>query len=157
MEQVSWDAAQVFVRKLSQKTGKQYSLPSEAEWEYAARAGSQTDFSFGDDVSQLSRYGWFATNSENQTHPVGEKLPNRFGLYDTHGNVGEWTQDCWNFNYVGAPNDGSAWTNGNCHARIYRGGSYNYSPDKMRIAMRNLNDTSFRSPSVGLRVARNLN
>jgi formylglycine-generating enzyme required for sulfatase activity len=157
VEQVSWDDAQVFVRKLSQKTGKQYRLPSEAEWEYAARAGSQTVFSFGDDEGQLGRYGWFAFNSGNQTHPVGEKLPNSFGLHDIHGNVGEWTQDCWSSNYSRAPNDGSAWTSGNCYSRIYRGGSYNYSAYKIHVAMRHLNDTAFRSPSVGLRIARNLN
>ena len=109
VEQVSWSDAQEFVRRLSAKTGKTYRLPSEAEWEYAARAGSRTEWSFGDSQNELGRYAWFNANSGNTTHPVGEKLPNAFGLHDMHGNVWEWTEDCWNDNYNGAPNDGSAW------------------------------------------------
>ena len=85
VEQVSWDDAQAFVKKLSEKTGKQYRLPSEAEWEYAARAGSQTAYSFGDDARELGRYAWFGENSGQTTHPVGEKQPNAFGCFSPTG------------------------------------------------------------------------
>ena len=104
VENVSWDDVQVFIQRLNAQTGKSYRLPTEAEWEYAARAGSTTDYSFGDDVSQLGRYAWYTANSGGETHPVGEKQPNGFGLYDMHGNVWEWVQDCYISNYAGAPN-----------------------------------------------------
>jgi formylglycine-generating enzyme required for sulfatase activity len=157
VERVSWDDAQGFVRKLSQKTGKQYRLPSEAEWEYAARAGSQTVFSFGDDEGQLGRYGWFASNSNNQTRQVGEKLPNRFGLHDMHGNVMEWMQDCLNnYSYSDAPNDGRAWEGGNCSLRVSRGGSWKSSPQDTRSASRFVISTTTRYYNSGLRVVRAL-
>ena len=88
---VSWDDIQPYLRWLSKVTGKPYRLLSEAEWEYAASAGSQTAYSFGDDEKELDRYAWFDENSGGKTHPVGEKLPNAFGLYDMYGNVYEWT------------------------------------------------------------------
>jgi formylglycine-generating enzyme required for sulfatase activity len=154
VDRVSWNDADDFVRKLSQKTGKTYRLPSEAEWEYAARAGSQTAFSFGDDVSQLSRYGWFTSNAGNQTRPVGEKLPNSFGLYDTHGNVWELTRDCWNKNYSGAPNDGSAWESGDCSLRVARGGSVFFAAEFLRTAYRN--PAHVAHSYTGFRVARTL-
>ena len=156
VDRVSWNDAEEFVRKLSQKTGKQYRLPSEAEWEYAARAGSQTDFSFGDDVSQLSRHGWFTSNAGNQTRPVGEKLPNRFGLYDTHGNVRELTRDCWNINYSGAPNDGSAWESGDCSLRVARGGSVVLGAELLRTAYRTIYNAHLAHPNTGFRIARTL-
>jgi formylglycine-generating enzyme required for sulfatase activity len=154
VEQVSWNDTQEFIQKLNAKTGKTYRLPTEAEWEYAARAGSQTEFSFGDNESELGKYSWFYSNSSNQTHPVGEKQPNAFGLFDMHGNVWEWTQDCWNENYVGAPNDGSAWTQGDCSRRVLRGGSWNYNPQVLRSAFRGRFTTAFRNDNVGFRVAR---
>lgn len=153
VEQVSWDDAQEFVQKLSIKTGKKYRLPSEAEWEYSARAGSQTVFSFGDDENQLSRYAWFSGNSELQTHQVGEKPPNSFGLHDMHGNVWEWTQDCWNQDYDGAPNDASAWVSGYCKSRVLRGGSWYDSPADLRSANRG-GITTIRYSLSGFRVAR---
>ena len=155
VEQVSWDDAQAFVKKLSEKTGKQYRLPSEAEWEYAARAGSQTAYSFGDDARELGRYAWFGENAGQTTHPVGEKQPNAFGLYDMSGNVWEWTEDCWNDNYGGAPSDGRAWTTGACSKRVLRGGSWAFSPRYLRAANRNGDSTAVRfNYGYGFRVAR---
>ncbi len=151
---VSWDDIQLYLRWLSKVTGKTYRLLSEAEWEYAARAGSQTTYSFGDDEKELGRYAWFDENSGGKTHPVGEKLPNSFGLYDMHGNVFEWTQDCWNGSYNGAPNDGSAWTAGNCSLRVVRGGSWFYIPQSLRSAFRNWNSSASRVTINGFRVAR---
>jgi formylglycine-generating enzyme required for sulfatase activity len=156
VEQVSWDDAQEFIKRLNAKTGQKYRLPSEAEWEYAARAGSPTNYSFGDDTNQLSRFAWFADNSGNTTHPVGEKTANNFGLNDMHGNVWEWTQDCWNGNYAGAPADGSAWTAGDCFMRIARGGSWLFYPQELRAAYRFRYGTTNRLNSFGLRVARTL-
>jgi len=156
VENVSWDDIQEFLRRLNSKTGRIYRLPSEAEWEYAARAGSQTIYHFGDKADELNRYAWFQGNSGSVTHPVGEKLPNAFGLYDMHGNVWEWTDDCWNRDYSGAPTDGSAWIRGACGRRVLRGGSHFIGPDSARSAYRSSNDTSARSFSYGFRLARTL-
>jgi formylglycine-generating enzyme required for sulfatase activity len=109
VELVSWDGATEFCRKLSKSTGKKYTLPSEAQWEYACRAGCQGKFCFGDSESDFGNYAWWGGNSDDMTHPVGEKRPNRFGLYDMHGNVCEWCLDWYHDNYEGAPTNGSAW------------------------------------------------
>ena len=154
VEQVSWDDAQEFVKKLSAKTGRNYRLPSEAEWEYVARAGSTTDFSLGNDVKLLAKYAWFDQNSDDKTHPVGLKKPNSFGLYDMHGNVWEWTQDCWNDNYVGAPTDGSSWTERFCSLLVVRGGSWFNYQSGLRSGGRFRYSSRFRNDNVGFRVAR---
>ncbi len=155
VEQVSWEDAQVFVKKLSEKTGKRYRLPTEAEWEYAARAGSQALYSFGDDVQQLGQYAWFTGNAMNVTHPVGEKRPNAFGLHDVHGNVWEWTEDCWHDDYKGAPADGSAWGKKECSRWVLRGGSFVVYPQNLRSAFRGYLSIVMRIDyMVGLRVAR---
>jgi len=115
VETVSWDDAQAFCQKLSKLTGKTYRLPSESEWEYACRAGTQTRYYFGDNENQLKEYAWYDANSNKQTQPVGQKKPNNWGLYDMLGNVWEWCEDDWCESYNGAPKDGGA--------RIY---NYNY-------------------------------
>ena len=108
VERVSWDDVQEFIRKLNKKEGTdKYRLPSEAEWEYACRAGATTRYSFGDSESKLGDYAWYHENSGDKTHPVGKKKPNPYGLYDMHGNVWERVQD-ERHSYDGAPNDGSA-------------------------------------------------
>ena len=110
VERVSWDNVQRFITKLNDKEGtSKYRLPSEAEWEYACRAGTTTRYSFGDNESELGEYAWYSSNSDSQTHPVGQKRANPWGLYDMHGNVWEWVQDCWHDSYSGAPADGRAW------------------------------------------------
>lgn len=153
VENVSWDDAQEFVKLLSQKTGKTYRLPSEAEWEYAARAGSTSTYPWGDSVSDLNEYAWFSDNSLS-TRPVGLKKPNQFGLYDMIGNVWEWTEDCTNLNYIGAPIDGSAWISGNCADRVVRGGSWSNDSQSQRSASRASGNKANRNYGSGFRVAR---
>lgn len=154
VEQVSWDDAQEFVKKLSEKTGKLYRLPSESEWEYAARGGMQTAYSFSDDTADLNSFAWFMDNSNSQPHPVGDKSPNAFGLCDMHGNVWEWVKDSWNSSYVGAPLDGSAWTVGSNNERVLRGGSWRNFPEYLRSATRNYAGANVRYSDFGFRVAR---
>ncbi len=153
VENVTWDEAQQYVQRLSQKTGKQYRLPSEAEWEYAARAGSATPYPKGNSDSELSTYAWYSANATT-TNPVGMKTSNQFGLYDMLGNVYEWTQDCWGANYSGAPADGTAWTIGRCSERVIRGGSWNNTSDYLRYAFRIKRSTTTRNFNIGFRVAR---
>ncbi len=153
VENVSWIDVQEFVRRLSVKTGKLYRLPSEAEWENAARAGSQSAYSFGDSSEELTRYAWFSMNSGGRTHAVGGKLPNAFGLHDMHGNVWEWTQDCWNENYIGAPTNGGAWTSGICSRPVARGGSWDFAPQFLRTAYRESNPSMAPGSGLGFRVA----
>jgi formylglycine-generating enzyme required for sulfatase activity len=110
VDSVSWEDAQEFIKKLNEIEGNnKYRLPSESEWEFACRAGTQTRYPFGDDGSKLYEYAWYDKNSGKKTHPVGQKKPNPWGLYDMHGNVWEWCQDTEHENYNGAPSDGSAW------------------------------------------------
>ena len=154
VDHVSWEMAQSFVEKLSKITGKKYRLPSEAEWEYAARAGSTHEYYDSDDVNSLDQYAWFKGNSDMEVHPVGKKKPNRFGLYDMHGNVWEWTQDCWNPDYQGAPATQAAWEQGNCESRVNRGGSWFNVARMLRSAFRSRFSIELKSPYFGLRVAR---
>jgi formylglycine-generating enzyme required for sulfatase activity len=151
VDQVSWDDAQAFVKKLSEKTGQQYRLPSEAEWEYACRAGGQAEYCGGDRVDDV---GWYSTNSILSTRPVGGKQANAWGLHDMSGNVWEWTQDCWNDNYSGAPADGSAWITGSCSLRVVRGGSMFNISQNLRAAYRFRNAFAVQRVDLGLRVAR---
>lgn len=153
---VSWHDVQAYVRWLSQKTGKPYRLLSEAEWEYAARAGTTTKYSFGDDESQLGDHAWYGGNSGSKTHPAGEKRPNAFGLYDMHGNVWEWVQDCWTGNYNGAPADGSTTENNHCTSNMVRGGSWFFDPKHLRTAIRASSPPANRYDGFGFRVARML-
>ena len=154
VESINWNDAQEFSRRLSQRTGKNYRLPSESEWEYAARAGSSSKWSFGDDESQLGAYAWFTTNSNGTTHSVAQKTPNAFGLYDMHGNVWEWVQDVWHGGYQGAPGDGSAWMSGGDQAWLLRGGAWNGDPVNLRSASRIHNGPFNRFYNSGMRIAR---
>ena len=167
VERVNWNDAKEFVRKLSAKTGKTYRLLSEAEWEYVARAGSSTIYWWGDTAShEYANYGTdkccggLARGRDRwkNTSPVGSFAANRFGLHDIHGNVWEWTEDCWHENYSGAPTDGSAWTRkGECDRRVLRGGSWDFIPRVVRSAFRVGNDSLIQYYNVGFRVARDLN
>lgn len=154
VENISWEDAQDFIRKLSKKTGKNYRLPSESEWEFAARAGSFSQFSFGDDPAELEQYAWYDKNSQGKSHPVGLKKPNRFGLFDMLGNVWERTEDCWNIDYDGAPHDGSPWTAGDCARRVVRGGSWVNLSQFHRSAYRFRYSPTSHYEFIGLRVAR---
>ncbi len=150
---VSWEDAQAYVSWLRRKTGKEYRLLSEAEWEYAARAGTVTRYSFGDYLSpREANYGGTA----GKTQPVGSYAPNGFGLCDMHGNAWEWVQDCWHNNYAGAPAGGRAWENGDCADRVLRGGSWYFISRDLRSARRFGNDAGSRLDYVGFRVARTL-
>jgi len=155
VENVSWNDVQEFIAKLNQKTGQKYRLPSEAEWEYAARAGTTTEWSYGNDESKLGNYSWYSHNSGSRAQAVGLKLSNAFGLFDMHGNVREWTQDCWHETYAGAPTDGSAWTTGcSSNDRVLRGGSLVNGPAGLRSAFRNWLNPDGRLISDGFRLAR---
>jgi len=155
VECVSWDDVQDFITKLNEKEGTdKYRLPSEAEWEYACRAGTTTRHSFDDDESELYDYAWYYLNSGWQTHPVGQKKPNSWGLYDMYGNVHEWVQDCWHSDYNGAPTDGSAWEVACYHGavRVYRGGSWGGCARLCQSAYRDQDDPRGRSDSLGFRL-----
>ena len=155
---VSWDDATEYAAWLSAETGKRYRLATEAEWEYAARAGSTTEYSWGNDI------GSNRANCDNEdcgdqwvyTAPVGSFSANAWGLHDMHGNVWEWVQDCWNKSYVGAPTDGSAWTSGECGRRVIRGGSWLYNPGNLRSAYRFGNSRSDRDNDIGFRLAQDM-
>jgi len=139
VEQVSWNDAQEFIKKLNAKTGKQYRLPSEAEWEYACRAGAQQEYCGSDNVDSVA---WYVSNRGNSsTHPVGRKQPNAWGLYDMSGNVWEWVEDC---------------SNGDCAYRVLRGGSWYYDPQGTRAASRYGSRPSNGSYEDGFRLARML-
>jgi formylglycine-generating enzyme required for sulfatase activity len=157
--------AQLYLRWLSQKTGQVYRLPTEAEWEYACRAGTKTAFSFGDTISteQANYDGHYTYNGGQRgayvqgTSKVGAYQPNPWGLFDMHGNVWEWTQDVVHDNYVGAPADGRAWEEGGDPARrVLRGGSWLYNPRYLRSAVRNGFSAVLANDIVGFRVARKL-
>jgi hypothetical protein len=157
---VSWGDAVEYAKWLSGQTGKLYRVPTEAEWEYVARAGTETDYWWGNEMKSWmanckgdSRWGG------NQTSPVGSFQPNPFGLYDTAGNVWEWVEDCWHEDYQFAHTEGSAWleANGdNCSGRVIRGGSWANYPEFLRASHRFWNDTDFRTNYLGFRLAQDL-
>jgi len=161
VEQVSWDDANTFCLKLSLKTGKTYHLPSEAEWEYACRAGTTTPFYFGETITpELVNYNGnynYAAGPKGvyreKTTPVGSFPPNDFGLFDMHGNVWEWCADVWHENYHGVPTDGSIWEAGGDHSyRLLRGGSWDGYAVWCRAAHRHEDAPDSRSLDIGLRV-----
>jgi formylglycine-generating enzyme required for sulfatase activity len=163
VEQVSWYDAVEFCDRLKKHTGRSYRLPTEAEWEYACRAGTTTPFHFGKtfttDVANYDGNYTYADGSRGEyreeTTPVDHfDIANAFGLCDMHGNVYEWCQDHWHENYEGAPNDGSAWlTNDENASRVIRGGSWNTSPRNCRSAYRNDDAPDFRYFNLGFRVS----
>jgi formylglycine-generating enzyme required for sulfatase activity len=157
VESVNWDDCQQFVDKLNAKShpgGGKFRLPTEAQWEYACRAGSTTRYCFGDDESRFGEYAWFQENSGSRAHPVGEKKPNAWGLYDMYGNVWEWCQDWYDKGYYAAsptddppgPSTGSF--------RVIRGGSWDYAAWRCWSARRNVGSPGLRAYSLGFRVSR---
>ncbi len=157
VEQVSWIDIQQFIQKLNKKTGQNYRLPSEAEWEYAARAGSTTQYSWGNDIGRNNANcnGCGSEWDNKSTAPVGQFKPNSFGLHDTHGNVWEWVQDGNHDNYHAAPTDGSAWESGGDEKRrVLRGGSWYIIPANLRSALRFRLSPDLRDGGIGFRLAR---
>ena len=152
VESVSWNDAMEFCRQLSEKEGKEYRLPIEAEWEYACRAGSRTEWCFGDSESQLAGYAWYFDNSDHTTHPVGQKKPNGWGLYDMHGNVWEWCSDWYVRDYYenSSANDPQGPSSGS--HRVIRGGSWNTVACYSRSANRFDYSPGNRSGILGFRV-----
>jgi len=144
---VSWHDARAFCERIDGR------LPTEAEWEYACRAGTTTRFYAGGNEADLDRAGWYDANSGGRVHPVGQKKPNVFGLYDMHGNVWEWCEDDWHGNYKCAPTDGNAWIdNPRGGARAVRGGSWFFDPPYCRSACRLGFDPDYRNDGIGFRV-----
>jgi formylglycine-generating enzyme required for sulfatase activity len=137
---------------MRKRGGEHYRLPTEAEWEYAARAGTTTEYSFGDDESLLGDYAWYGKNSGGHVHIVGQKKPNPYGLYDMHGNVWEWCADSWHENYKGAPTDGQVWNGGDESRRVLRGGSWYRLPRNARTADRDRCASDERVDLYGFRV-----
>jgi formylglycine-generating enzyme required for sulfatase activity len=171
---VSWDDAQAYVSWLSARTGHAYRLPTEAEWEYAARAGTRTARYFSDNPTEFCHYSNIAdvdfrrqypgtTSGIGACHdgyaftsPAGRFPPNQYGLYDMLGDVMDWTEDCWNANYSGAPTDGTAWLTGDCSRHVVHGGSWDADLSVVRSAMRRGPPTFYRVTTFGFRVARTL-
>nr|VFJ53118.1 MAG: Formylglycine-generating enzyme, required for sulfatase activity, contains SUMF1/FGE domain [Candidatus Kentron sp. FM]VFJ60561.1 MAG: Formylglycine-generating enzyme, required for sulfatase activity, contains SUMF1/FGE domain [Candidatus Kentron sp. FM]VFK12981.1 MAG: Formylglycine-generating enzyme, required for sulfatase activity, contains SUMF1/FGE domain [Candidatus Kentron sp. FM] len=167
---VSWEDARAYAEWLSDQTGKQYRLPTEAEWEYAARAGTTTPFSTGDciDIDQANydgyRFSYANCDSkigggrkEPKIISTGHLPPNPWGLHEMHGNVSEWTADCWHDGYEGAPADGGVWgpeNNGDCSVRVIRGGHFSNAPRAIRSAARNSVSLEVASPRIGIRLVR---
>jgi formylglycine-generating enzyme required for sulfatase activity len=154
VETVSWDDAVEFCKRLSAKEGQTYRLPTEAEWEHACRAGSPTRYCFGDDGSRLVEYAWFKANSDEHTHPVGQKKPNAWGLHDMHGNVWEWCNDWYGEDYhAKSPKDdppGPATGS----TRVFRGGSWYNAAGRCQSKDRFVNYPTNRTSVLGFRVAR---
>ena len=160
---VSWnDITTEYLPWLSRKTGKAYRLLSEAEWEYAARAGTTTPFWWGSSIStgQANYHGDYTYGGgpkgeyRDRTVPVDSFKANPWGLFNVHGNLWEWVQDCWNEDYNGAPLDGSARATGNCRDRVRRGGSWNNTPERLRSAYRSPSYSFIEDSIMGFRVAR---
>ncbi len=156
---ITWDEAQEYVAWVSQMTGKPYRLLTEAEWEYAARAGTATAYYWGEEIGKGNANcdGCGSEWDGRQTSPVNSFKPNEFGLYDMAGNVWQWVQDCAHPSYDGAPSDGSARTDGDCGRRAVRGGSWAYGPQDLRSAFRDWFASGGRDNVLGFRLARTLN
>ena len=151
VEQVTWEEVNVYLEKLSSKTGSVYRLPSEAEWEYAALAGQQSQYPSGESPAGISRLAWFKVTT-NKTEPIGTRASNKFGLFDMFGNVEEWTADCFNPNYLKAPSVGVPWLEGLCTFRVVRGGSWSHSVAYLRTKSRHQVHMSSKVDNLGFRV-----
>ena len=170
VETVSWNEVQAYLRKLNQRVGlsgrsDRYRLLSESEWEYAARAGTSSEYSWGDKAShKYANYGKNKCCGGRKkgkdkwvnTSPVGQFVANGWGLYDMHGNVWEWTEDCWTSSYAEKPSDGSTRAIEDCRLRVLRGGSWSYDPQSLRAADRARYDASKRGSNYGFRIAKTL-
>lgn len=159
VEMLSVDEARLFCRKATEmlrtakliKPNEIIRLPSEAEWEYCARAGTTHVYSFGDDASKLSEFAWFTGNAAGNDPPVGAKKPNPWQLYDVHGYLYEWCEDSWHDTYKGAPTDGSAWLEKSSEHGVVRSGSWKDGPQKLTSTFRGQVLTKLRDDAVGLR------
>ena len=156
---VSWDDAREFISRFNALGGENYRLPSEAEWEYAARSGGKEQKWAGtSEEKMLPEYAWYSANSEGRPRPVGRKLANDLGLHDMSGNVWEWCEDIWHPNYDGAPRNSSPWltaaAGGRQKRRVMRGGSWNFNAMNARTTYRDWNKTDYRFFVIGLRLAR---
>ena len=157
VEQVSWNDTQDFLKKLNEVTGKDYRLPTEAEWEFAARGGIHSEEYIYAGSDRLTEVGWYRENSGRETHPVGKKSANELGIYDMSGNVWEWVEDQWHDDYQDAPTDGSAWVDADQGAyRVCRGGSWLRNARYCRVSFRDFNSPGFRGNSLGFRLALSL-
>ena len=157
VEQVSWEDTQIFIQKLNEMTGRTYRLPTEAEWEFAARGGIHTEEYRYAGSDKLKEVGWYEENSSGQTHPVGQKLGNELSLYDMSGNVWEWVEDQWHSDYTGAPKDGSAWLNADKGAsRVLSGGSWIRSARRCRVSDRLNASPGDRGGDIGFRLVLSL-
>jgi formylglycine-generating enzyme required for sulfatase activity len=162
VEMVSWDEATEFCRQATTELRRRkllgenevVRLPTEAEWEYACRAGTTTAYGFGDSADDLKDYAWFKGNSKGEDPPVGKKKPNAWDLYDMHGYVWEWCQDAWHDNYEGAPADGSAWEEKDAREHVVRGGSWADEAPSARSAFRGHQPAGQRSDTIGFRCVR---
>ena len=157
VEMVSWEDIQQFLAKLNEKEATdKYRLPSEAEWEYACRAGTQTKHFFGNDLLELDEYAWYTENSGCKTHPVAQKKPNSWGLYDMYGNVWEWVSDEFHENYNGAPQDGASWQDGTISDKVSRGGSWFCTSGFCRSASRFKRNPESKIGNLGFRLLREI-
>jgi len=155
VDQVTWLEVQSFIERLNRREGTSlYRLPSEAEWEYAARAGTTAKWFFGDDGQALDRFAWFGQQGDIGTRPVGRGEANPWGLFDIYGNVWEWVADCWHDNYKNAPQDAAIWSGGDCSRRMLRGGAWNSPAQYVRSAVRGSSPPEMNDPSNGFRLAR---
>ena len=157
IEEVSWIDSQDFLKKLNKLTRRKYRLPTEAEWEFAARGGIYSEEYIYSGSDRLAEVGWYGENSNNETHPVGEKLANELGFYDMSGNVWEWVEDNWHDNYHGAPIDGSSWLSSSKEAsHVYRGGCWFTSTRTCRVSFRRDRSPDYRVNILGFRLALSL-
>jgi formylglycine-generating enzyme required for sulfatase activity len=153
---VSWHDAVAYCKWLSLKSGREFRLPTEAEWEYACRAGTETKWSFGDNEGELKEYGWYAKNSHGQASIVGLKRPNPWGVYDMHGNVWEWCSDDWVETYKDTPGDGRAYRSRSSSLKVLRSGSWSDLAFLTSSALRDWSIPEFRANYMGFRILRAL-